>query len=165
MSQLLDKVISNIHLCGVAVAINGTYKPSDIEGWQPFYNSTFENAEFNKAYASISSINYNEESINSPSGVSFKSKVSFRFPNSDPNKSERIEFFRKVKFIKLKQTNGLDIIIGRNDFNQNAKPKIKVKMNEQLCEVSFESESISPSGFSPSENSFGLPVLIPLTLV
>lgn len=165
MPQLLDKVISNINLCAIEVSVNGDITPSDINGWQPFYNSTFENADFEKAYASLSSISFGEESLDSASGIYYKSKVQFRFPNSDQYRSERIEFLRNVKFIKLKQTNGLDIIIGRNDFFQNTKPKLKVKTNEKLCEVSFECESISPSGFTPSFDAFGLPVLIPLTLV
>mgnify|MGYP003406115187 FL=1 len=164
MSQLLDKVLSNVHLCGVEISFNATVKPSDISGWQPFYNSTFDNYDFQKAYASLSSIDYGEESVESNAGTSYKQKIAFRFPNSDKNRASRIELLKKVKFIKLKQTNGLDIVIGRNDSAQNCKPKMKVKQNEQMCEVSFESLSISPSGYTPRTDAFGLPSLIPLTL-
>ena len=87
----------------------------------------------------------------------------FRFPNSDKNRPSRIEILKKVKYVKLLQTNGLDILIGRNDSKQNAKPKIKIKQNEQLCEVSIESLSMSPSGYAPRTTSYGLPSLIPLT--
>lgn len=164
MSQLLDKVLSNIHLCGVEISFDAKVKASDIDGWQPFYNSTFENYDFQKAYASLSSIDFSEESNDSNGGISYKQKIAFRFPNSDANRASRIELLKKVKFIKLKQTNGLDILIGRNDSEQNARPKIKIKQNEQLCEVSFESSSMSPSGYTPRLDAFGLPSLIPLTL-
>lgn len=164
--QLLDKVFSNVHLCGVELSFDGAAIPSIIQGWQPFYNSIIENYDFQKAYASLSGIEYSEESIDSNAGNSYKQKVVFRFPNSDNNRASRIELLKKVKFIKLKQTNGLDILIGRNDFYQNAKPKLKIKQNEQLCEVSFESSSIAPSGYSPSSsNMYGLPSLIPLSFI
>ncbi len=161
--QLLDKVLSNIHLCGVELSFDATAIPSVIEGWQPFYNSTFQNYDFKKAYASLSSIDFAEESTETNAGISFKQKVTFRLPNSDSQRSNRINLLGKVKFIKLKQTNGLDIVFGRNDFNQNAKPKMKIKQNEQICEVSFETSSIFPSGYAPRKTSLGLPSLIPLT--
>lgn len=161
--QLLDKVLSNVHLCGVQLSFDATAIPSVIAGWQPFYNSAFENFDFEKAYASLSSIDFSEESAESNAGISFKQKVVFRFPNSDKNRATRIELLKKVKYIKLMQTNGLDILIGRNDFNQNAKPKLKIKQNEQICEVSFESSSISASGYAPRTIAYGLPSLIPLT--
>ena len=164
MSQLLDKVLSNVHLCGVELSFDSKAIPSAISGWQPFYNSTFENYDFQKAYASLSSIDFNEESVESNAVTSYKQKVTFRFPNSDKNRASRIEILKKVKFIKLKQTNKLDIVIGWNDFSQNCKPKMKIKQNEQLCEVSFESLSMSPSGYTPRTDAFGLPSLIPLTL-
>jgi hypothetical protein len=161
--QLLDRVVSNIHLCGVELSFTSTVVPSNITGWQPFYNSTFQNYDFQKAYASLASINFDEESNESSSGTSYKQKVTFRFPNSDSQRSNRIKLLEKVKFIKLKQTNGLDIVFGRNDFNQNARPKMKIKQNEQICEVSFETSSIFPSGYTPNINAFGLPVFIPLS--
>lgn len=161
--QLLDRVLSNIHLCGVELSFNATVVPSNIDGWQPFYNSTFQNYDFEKAYASLASINFDEESNDVNAGISYKQKVTFRFPNSDAQRSNRINLLGQVKFIKLKQTNGLDIVFGRNDFNQNARPKMKIKQNEQLCEVSFETTSIFPSGYTPNLNAFGLPVFIPLS--
>lgn len=163
MSQLLDKVLSNVHLCGVELSFDATAIPSVIEGWEPFYNSTFEDYDFQKAYASLSSIDFGEESSENNGGIFYKQKIVFRFPNSDKNRPSRIELLKKVKYIKLMQTNGLDILIGRNDSKQNAKPKMKIKQNEQLCEVSFESSSMYPSGYAPRTTAYGLPSLIPLT--
>lgn len=163
--QLLDRVISNINLCGVEIAFNANVIPSAIEGWQPFYNSIFENYDFQKAYASLSSIEFQEESIISKAGTSYNQKITFRFPNSDQYRAERIALLMKAKFIKLKQTNGLDIVIGKNDFNQNAAPKKGIKQNHQLAEFTIESKSMVPSGYTPKFDAFGLPVLIPLNLI
>lgn len=164
--SLLDKVFTNVNLCEVQVAFSGVPVASVIEGWQPFYNSTFENADFQKAYASLSSIDFKEQSQESKAGSFYKQQISFRFPNSDQFRADRIALFQKLKFIKLKQTNGLEIVIGRNDYFQNAKPKIVSKQNHQLCEIEVTVNSIFPSGYTPGQNfSFGLPTLIPLTLV
>lgn len=162
--QLLEKVTSNILLCGVELAFGGKATPSDIAGWQPFYNSTLDNASFEKTYAGLVSINYDEESSNSTPGVSWKQKVTFKFPNSDKDRANRSALMHKIKFVKLRQTNGLDLIIGRNDYNQNTDPTIKVKSDENITEVSIECVSIFPTGYSPSVNTYGLPALIPITL-
>lgn len=70
---------------------------------------------------------------------------------------------QKIKFVKLNLNNGLSIVVGRNDFNQNKAPDVKIKTNEQLCEVEIESQSIFPSGLTPNFDRFGLPVFIPLS--
>lgn len=163
--QILDRVTSNIILCGVELAFNSEVTPSAIAGWQPFCNSTFQDSDFTPTYAGFASINFSEESSESNAGISYKQKVSFRFPNSDKNRSERISLLHKIKYIKLKQTNGLDLVVGRNDFYQNKKPTIKVKNEEQLCLVEIETQSITPSGYTPSYTTYGLPVLIPVILL
>ena len=165
MIQLLEKVRSNIFLCGVEISLQGIVVPSNIEGWQPFHNYTFSQADFNKVFSAISSIEFGEESNETNAGTIFKQKVSFRFANNDGNRSLRSLIFTKVKFIKLKQTNGYDIVIGKNDWNQNAKPKVKIKSNQQLTEIEYESLSISPAGYTPNPNAFLLPGQIPLSLI
>jgi hypothetical protein len=162
--QLLDKVRSSSNICSIELSFDSVSVPSIIAGWQPFYNSIFENNDFKKAYASLSSIDFQEESQESIAGVSYEQKVSFRFPSTDLHRAERIALLQKIKFVKLKLTNGLDIIVGRNDFNQNTKPKVKVKMNQKVCEVNIESHSIFPSGYMPNLNAYGLPAFIPVTL-
>ena len=163
--QLLEKVNNRTFICGIELSFNSVAVPSAIEGWQLFYNTTFSNADFEKAYAGKSSFDFGEESFDSPAGTSYKQKLVFRFPVTDPKRAERIALLRKVNYVKLKTTLGLDIIIGRNDYNQNTRPIIKVKNNEQTAEITVETQSIFPSGFTPNPNAYGLPSLIPLTLI
>lgn len=163
--ELLDRVVSNVIFCGIEISFYGVSVPSIIEDWQPFYNSTFESADFKKTYASLISIDFSEENSQSNAGTSYKQKISFRFPNSDAFRANRIALFQKTKYVKLKQTNGLDIVIGRNDYYQNALPVIRTKTNEQLTEIEIETQSIFPSGFTPNPNAFGFPALIPLNLI
>jgi hypothetical protein len=70
----------------------------------------------------------------------------------------------KVRFVKLKLTNGMDLVIGRNDIQQNARPRVKIKTNEKKAEAEFETVSIFPSGFVDDANYIGLPILIPISL-
>ena len=165
MSVPLDRVKSNVHACAIEIAFTGIANPSVIEGWQPFYNSIFEASDFQKAYASLSSIDFGEESATTAAGTYWKQKASFRFPENDEYRSERIALLHKIKFVKFKFTNGRDLIIGRNDFNQNTLPSIKNASDGQLCQIDVESQSIFPSGFTPNPNTYGLPTFIPLSLV
>lgn len=162
--EILDRVVTNSNICKVQVAFNGVSSASVIEGWQPFYNTVYNNTDFKKIYTSLSSIDFEEESIDSPAGVAYAQKIIFRFPMNDPQRATRIALMQKIKFVKLSHTNGLDLTVGRNDYNQNTLPKIKIKTNKKLCEVSVESKSISPSGFTPSINAFELPSFIPMGL-
>lgn len=164
MSQLLGRVKDNVQICAVAISFGANAKPSIIEGWQRFSNSTFENEDFQKLYAGASSLQFLEESVESPAGTYYKQKASFRFPTSDHLRADRLAIFRKVKFLELKLTNGLVLVIGRNDANQNVKPKVTIKTNHQLAEVDIVTSSIFPSGYTPNSSIFGLPTYVPLIL-
>jgi hypothetical protein len=164
MPQLLDKVTSNIQCCGIGVAFTGTSVQSTISGWQPFYNQTFVDADFQKAYAGIASISFSEEGATTAPGTSYKQKTQFRFPATDANRANRIALLHTIKFIKVKLNNGGVIVLGRNDIDQNTLPIVKTQTDEHFCVVSVETQSISPAGFTPNITQFGLPVFIPFTL-
>ena len=159
----LDRVYSNVQCCGIAFGFSGTTTPSNIAGWQPFYNS-LHNYTSVKAYASIASIAFSEESNESAAGDSWKQKVVFRFPSNDKHRAERLALIKTIKYLQIFLSNGKSIIIGRNDVFQNTSPKIKVESNQQTTEVELQVVSMAPAGFTPVANLFGLPVLIPLTL-
>jgi hypothetical protein len=163
--ELLDKVQTRSFICGIELSFDAQVVPSAIEGWQPFYNSTFTSNDFEKAYGSKSSFDFGEETVNGPQGTSYKQKAVFRFPVTDHKRAERIALLQQVKFVKFKLSTGLDIVIGRNDFFQNTKPEVKVKTNEHLAEVEILAQSIFPSGFTPNLNIYGLPTYVPVTLV
>lgn len=162
--ELLDKVKTNPNICGVELAFYGDLIPSKILDWQPFYNSTMSGTDFTKVHFGLGSVSFGEESETGNSGPSYKQSVSIRFPSTDIRRAERLAMMQDVKFIKLKLTNGLDIVIGRNDFKQNARPKIEIKTNIKTAEATFKTVSIFPSGFVPNPDAYGLPAFIPLTL-
>lgn len=164
MSQLLDKVYTNINCCAVEVSFTGVSVPSVLSAWQPFYNETFTNSNFAKAYSSISKINFSEESVINAAGTYFKQKVEIQFPVTDKNRAERIALFHKLKYLKVLLTDGTALVIGRNDVYQNTLPTIKSKSNENLCAIEIETQSIGPAGFT-SLISNSPPIIIPLTMI
>lgn len=163
MSDLSKKKKSNIFICAVALSFNSTVKPSQIAGFQQFYNSIFQNLDFQKIYTGFSSLQFSEESVESSAGTYYKQKFTFRFPITDHERSQDIHLLRKIKFIQIKLTNGLVINIGRNDAFQNARPKVVIKTNERTLEAEISTSSITPAGFTPNADWFGLPTYVPLT--
>ena len=161
---IFDRVKVNPNICGVEVAFTGELTASSIPDWQQFYNSSMFATDFTKTYVGLGSVSFGEESEYSLAGTSYKQSVTIRFPSNDANRAERIELMQKVKFLKLKLTNGRDIVIGRNDYKQNARPKIKTETNIKTAEVKFQTIAISPAGFVSSPDLLGSQALIPVIL-
>ena len=163
MNVLSNKVKTNPTICGIEFCFGGSLVPSTIEGWQPFYNSMMSDAEFFEAYSGKSYLQFAEVSNTTTSGTSYTQTIQLRFPATDTKRAERLELIRKVKFVKLKLSNGLDLVVGRNDFFQNTSPKVTIKSTIQAAEAEIECISIMPSGYVPNADAFGLPVFIPLS--
>jgi hypothetical protein len=162
--ELLDKVNINPNICGVELAFNGQLTAANIPDWQQFYNSTMIDTDFTKTYIGLGSVSFAEESQESAAGTSYKQSVTIRFPSTDGNRSQRIALISKTRFIKLKLSSGRDLIIGRNDYKQNARPKIVIKTNVKTAEAVFETVSIFPSGFVASPDVMFSAALIPVIL-
>lgn len=165
VSDILAKVNSVPNICGIELAFTGEMIPSSIEGYQEFYNSIPKSTDFKEMYAGKVSLSFIEESDTSNAGPFWKQKLVFRFPSSDSQRAERMVQMSKVKFIKIKLTNKKNFVIGRNDWVQNAKPKIKVSSNEKLTQIEFETSSIMPTGYTPYVSKGGLPTFIPINFI
>lgn len=162
--ELLNKVKVSANICGVELAFVGDLLASSIPEWQQFYNSQMIATDFTKTHIGLGSVSFEEESVQSNAGTSYKQVLVIRFPVCDGNRAQRLELLQRVKFIKLKLTTGRDIVIGRNDFKQNARPRIKTQTNSKTAEAKFETVSISPSGYVANAAAYGLPAFIPITL-
>lgn len=162
--EVLERVKVNPHICRVELAFEGSIVPANIPLWQPFYNSALIDAEFHPTAIGLGSVAFAEESQDSAAGTSYKQSVTIRFPASDEKRSERIALIMKARFIKVHLTTGKNFIIGRNDYTQNARPKIKVKTNQKTAEVEFETVSIFPTGYMASDSSLFAYGLIPIIL-
>jgi hypothetical protein len=161
---LLDRVTVNPNICGIELAFTGELTAANIPDWQQFNNSSMLAVDFAKTHIGLGSVSFGEESQDNPAGPSYKQSVTIRFPSTDDNRSQRIELMQRVKFIKLKLTSGRDLVIGRNDFKQNARPKIKIKTNIKTAEVEFQTVSIFSTGFVSNPDLLNNSALIPIIL-
>lgn len=162
--SVLDRVAENPTICGIELAFAGALTPSDILGWQEFANSFMEGMSFAPVHFGFGSVSFGEESATSVAGTAWKQTLSIRLPVTDSLRSQRLELIAKARFIKIKLSNDKQIVIGRNDFNQNARPKITVKANHKIAEIEFSTVSIFPSGYIVNETSNEINSLIPLIL-
>lgn len=152
------------NVCDIMISFTGMLFPSNIEDFQPFYNSIGIDLDFLKVYFSSASVAFGETSQESNAGTSYKQKLVLSFPERfDGNRAERIDAFRKIKFVLIKFTNGKALVIGRNDYQQNSKPIVTVSSDTKFTQVQIETESISPAGYIPIETSFGLPTFFPVS--
>lgn len=152
-------------ICGIELGFAGEMIPSNIPGFQPFFNSLLVDAELQPTYHGRSTVSFQEDSSLGPAGYSWQQKLSFRFPVGDKFRAERLMELLQVKFVKVKFTSGLHFIIGRNDYFQNAVPSVKISILGNMASVEFSAESISASGYTPNVDRFGLPTLIPISLI
>jgi hypothetical protein len=156
--------LSNV--CDIKISFTGMLYPSNVEDYQPFYNSLGIDLNFIKLYFSSASVAFLETSQDSKAGPSYKQKLTLFFPERfDGKRSERIAALQKVKFVQVTFTNGKTLLVGRNDFIQNQKPLISVQSDLKYTQVQFESESITPSGYAMIEEFVGLPSLFPVSFI
>lgn len=169
MPELLERVNSLPNICGIEMAFNGAMLPSAIEGYQEFYNSIPSYADFTPAHFGRASVSFDEDSLEDNAGISYRQKLTILFPASDADRASRIVMMHKVKFIKIKLSNNKDIILGRNDFEQNARIKVKTKLDERMAQAEFETVSIFPAGYVPSPVLAGavggIPTLFPINFI
>ena len=162
--SLLDRVKTLPAICGIELAFNGELLPSTIEGYQQFTNSIAVNTDFQNVYFGRASVDFDEQSEIKNAGPYWIQKLKITFPTSDSQRATRLNLMPKVKFVKILLSNGKHIVIGRNDFQRNARMKIKVKSDHRIGQVEFESQSISASGYTPAFIG-GLPTFFPIDFI
>lgn len=152
------------NICDILISFTGELTPSGIEGWQRFYNSIGVDIDFFKTYFRKASVSFSENSNRSSSGTFYTQKLTLSFPEKfDGLRADRIAQLDKIKFITLNMSNGKSLVLGRNDFNQNTKPKIEVQSNNKFTQLSVEFQSIFPTGYIPTVDAFGLPTFFPVS--
>jgi hypothetical protein len=147
MDVLFKKVPKNPYPCKIFVDFSGKLVASNSQGVASFYNSLAIDAMWFEIYSGKASIGFDEASSDTIAGTVYSQKLQIRFPSNDALRAVRLEYLRKAKFIAVKLTDNRYLVIGRNDFLQNQKPKLATESNLQLTQVSFENKSIFPAAF------------------
>lgn len=158
-----SKVKGRPYICGVLLSYDSTITPQvDAQIFQNFFDTNIISPEIKSIYTTSSKTTFREESTVSRSGYSYRQVVSISLPVGSSTKSIDISNLEKVTHVILKLTNGKYLFIGRNDSNQNTRPKLKYQADQKIGSFQFETQSIFPAGYTELESVLGFPFLIPV---
>lgn len=130
-----------------------------------FIDTLLLEAAYQDIYASLSAIQFVQKSSSSRSGDSFLQQLRFQFPNGDKQMGSRIQEILQTRYMIMKLTNGEFMIIGRNDIDQNTRPKITTESNTRTTQITFECVSIFPAGRFTDLSGKLLPDFVPLSFM
>ena len=158
-----DRVHLNPFICKVLFDFSGTATPvAGNQVLQNFYDTAFDSAaDFQEIYNSKGKVRFSEEGEQTSAGMLYTQKLVIQFPNGDLKRSERVENLTKVKHIAIGLTTSKNIILGRNDFYQNTRPKVKIETNEKTAAISFTFKSIFTCGYTALSGQNVFPFVIP----
>lgn len=162
---LTDRVVSNPTICGIEVDFSAKEFAAGNFNIQPFYNTNLTEVDFKKVYTSTGSVSFQEVSTESGSGISYTQTLTLKFPSLDKYRSQRITELQRMKFISLKLDDEQTLLLGRNDFFQNVKPKISVQSNQKVSIVRIQTESVFPIGFFGNTVPYGFSYELPVSLM
>ena len=152
------------NICGIELDYSGIAVPATEDFLQRFYDSRMLGSNRLGVYYGRRSVRFSEASDRTRAGEFWKQSLTLQFSNHDKNAIHRINAFRKVKYIHLKNSSGQEFVFGRNDIAQNRKPVVEFKRSENTTQVTFSTESITPIGFNDNHLNLGLPHDVPIYL-
>lgn len=130
-----------------------------------FGDTLISNGLIQETYFHKGSIQFAENSSETSAGTKYDQTVNISFNSSDPDRAKRIQELHKIRHIILVLTNNENIVIGRNDYFQNKKPKVNTVSNHIKTAAEIYTESIIPASNYIGNVLVGLPDIIPLTLI
>lgn len=163
--NLSERVPNLKNICGIAIDLSAVPIPSYSTAGQPFYDSFLAQSNAQPVYYGKRNVKFLETSKENAAGTYWEISLEIQFPNNDNQRALRTAEFLKAKYVIIQLSGGSALLLGRNDFFQNAKPRVKIKNNEQITSVEFTTNSIIQLGFLPDYNSGMLPHSIPVNLL
>lgn len=162
--MLGNKVQNFPSVCGIVIDASATALPTPTGSLQPFTNSIMYQQNATPVYVTTAGVQLQEQGSESRAGLSYKQTLRVSFPGSDPLRGNRIDQFKNVKYVYIKLSDGMTICFGRNDYHQNARPKIGVSIQDNRNQITYETESITPLGFTNGATPFDFPLDLPVNL-
>ena len=145
--DLSKKVAGAPNVCFVSLYFSGAPAAVSASEIGNFYNSELLEDDKTDLYVTSGSLKVRETGKQGRSGLPYTQQIVFVLPTNDELRAQRINQFKKVKFIAIKLTDGRSLFFGRNDLVQNTPPKIKITSDEKLSQIEFTQKSITPLGF------------------
>lgn len=160
--DISKKVLVLPNICGIEIDLTGKAIPSIGSSFQPFYNTYVQDSTAKPAYMSPSKATLSEKGNDTEAGMIYEHSLTLQFPNNDPLRVMRIQDYLKVKYIYIKLSNGMVFFFGRNDFYQNAKPKISLTSTEKRTSITYKMKSMLQLGFTNGSFDFNLSEEFPI---
>ncbi|KAA2218272.1 hypothetical protein [Maribacter flavus] len=160
-----SRVFANPHICGIQLDVSAKEFAAGKLDTQPFYNTNISQGNFQEVYYSTGSARFSESGEDSENGMLYRQRVTIKFPSNDKYRSQRLEELRKIKFLSVKLSNELKLILGRNDFFQNTAPEINFSSTEKSTQVQFTTYSVFPIGFFENTAAYGFVYEIPISFL
>lgn len=150
--SLLTRAANPPTACKISLYFSADVKPSTSEALGGFFSNVIASGEKQNLYTSSGSLSVSETGGDTEAGMLFSQKIKFTLPSTDALRAQRIDQFKKVKFLTIHLSNGAELLFGRNDAKQNTPPKVKVSSNDKITTVEYTSRSITPLGFVIQSN-------------
>lgn len=160
--DISNKVLVLPNICGIEIDLTGNAIPAIGSSHQPFYNTYVQDSTAKQAYMSPSKGRLSEKGNNTDAGMLYEHSLTLQFPNNDPLRIIRIQEYLKVKYIYIKLSNGMVLFFGRNDYYQNAKPRISLSSTNKTTVITYKMKSIFPLGFTNGSYDFNLSEEFPI---
>ncbi len=160
--DLTQKVLVLPHVCGIEIDLSATIEATKEPSLQGFYNTLVQNSTAVPVYFTPSKGRLSESAEDTRSGIKYTQTLQLEFPSNDPMRAKRISDYLKVKYVYIKLSTDMIVFFGRNDYNQNSEPKVKMRSNEKTTQITYTCQSMFPYGFTNGSFSFGLPSEFPI---
>lgn len=157
-----NKVLVLPNICGIEIDASALATPSVNPSLQPFYNTIVQDSTPKVAYTSPGKVAFSEQGQTTRAGLSFKQTLTLEFPSNDPLRVQRFKDYFKVKYIYIKLSTGMVLFFGRNDYYQNAAPRITSVSNEKTTRISYTTNAMFSAGFTNGSFDFELPEDVPI---
>lgn len=149
--ELLKKVATSPNACQISLFFSGQPSPSSLSSTDIFFASELSADHEADVYVSSGSVKVREASKQTRAGLQYHQTVTFALPTNDGLRAQRIEQFKRVRFLAIKLSDDRQLFFGRNDASQNTKPKIEIISDEKLTQIQYKQISIAPLSFLINE--------------
>jgi hypothetical protein len=143
---LLSKITGTPFISKIYLDFNGNLIPVKNEVKNNFSGSIGNQYTWKSTHFSKNRVVYTETERETNAGSKYLQRLQIVFPNHDSNRSERIDKIKQAKFVRIELSNGVSIVLGRNDFYQNRKLKINHVSDALKTNITFSCETIFSSG-------------------
>lgn len=155
-SQLLQNI------CGIEIDASALILPAAQGSFQPFANTHVSDSNAVPVYFGKASVKLQQSGKETKAGMLWTQQLQLKFPNADPLSHNRIEEYKKAKYIYIKLSGGLVYFFGRNDYFQNAKVSCSIKADHRSTSITYTTTSIFSLGFTNGSNEHALPEDLPI---